>query len=252
MTDPTQPGSGEPDDQPPAPQPGYGAPPPPEYGAPPPGTQPSPPPGYGAPPPGYQPPPPPDQPFGQQPGYGQPEGYGQPGYGAPQYGGYGGAPYKGQQLGLPPQGPNSLASQWMRLLARIIDWLILLIPTGILVRIITGENYAGMTSAEYSGKVFLGTLISVIVGGAYEIYFLTSRGATLGKGWLGIRVAQISDGQKPVMQTAVVRSAVGSVPGLAGFIGGVFQLVNWAWCLWDPNRQCLHDKAAKTVVVSTK
>jgi uncharacterized RDD family membrane protein YckC len=37
------------------------------------------------------------------------------------------------------------------------------------------------------------------------------------------------------------------VPGL----GGVFGLVDALWCLWDSNRQCIHDKPANTVVVNT-
>jgi uncharacterized RDD family membrane protein YckC len=34
-------------------------------------------------------------------------------------------------------------------------------------------------------------------------------------------------------------------------VGGLFALTNEAWLLWDPRRQCLHDKAARTVVVKT-
>jgi uncharacterized RDD family membrane protein YckC len=32
-------------------------------------------------------------------------------------------------------------------------------------------------------------------------------------------------------------------------VGGLFALINESWLLWDPRRQCLHDKAAGTVVV---
>jgi uncharacterized RDD family membrane protein YckC len=141
----------------------------------------------------------------------------------------------------------------MRLVARIIDLIIVGIPTAILLRIITGQGYrGGMTTGTYSAKVFVAGLISLLIGGAYEIYFLTSRGATIGKSAVGMRVAQIADGNIPTMQTALTRWGVAQVPGLAGALGGLFQLVNVLWCLWDPNRQCLHDKAAKTVVVNTK
>jgi hypothetical protein len=34
--------------------------------------------------------------------------------------------------------------------------------------------------------------------------------------------------------------------------GFIFWLINVLWCTWDdPYHQCIHDKAAKTVVVST-
>jgi len=246
MTDPTQPGSGDYGQQPP---PGYGQPPaapPPDYGQPPPAA----PPGYGqAPPPAY----------GQQPppGYGQPAGYGTPGYGpgygAPQYGGpVGGAPYKGQALGLPPIGPNSLASQWKRLLARIIDGIIIAIPTAILFAVFAGgDKFTGYYGGNpYSGKRFVPTLLGLVIGGAYEIWFLTNKGATPGKSILGMRVANISDGKNPEMQAAVMRWAVGSLPQLVPVAGGLFSLVDALWCLWDPNRQCIHDKPANTVVVN--
>jgi uncharacterized RDD family membrane protein YckC len=32
-------------------------------------------------------------------------------------------------------------------------------------------------------------------------------------------------------------------------VGGLFALINESWLLWNPRRQCLHDKAAGTVVL---
>lgn len=240
MTDPTAPGSGDYGQQP---QPGYGQP----AGAPPPG--------YGQQPPAYGQQPP-QQGFGQQPtGYGEQQpGYGTPGYGAPQYGGPVGGSYKGQQLGLPPMGPNSLANPWMRLLARIIDGLILLIPNLVIFGALTdGSGYRGMGGNAFAGgDVLAATLATLVLGAAYEIYFITTKGATIGKSVLGMRVAMIANGEKPDMQTAVTRWGVMSVPQLVPVAGPLFGLVNYLWCLWDENRQCLHDKPAKTVVVTTK
>jgi hypothetical protein len=34
------------------------------------------------------------------------------------------------------------------------------------------------------------------------------------------------------------------------FIGWLFGLLNELWLLRDPNRQCVHDRAARTVVIS--
>jgi uncharacterized RDD family membrane protein YckC len=51
-----------------------------------------------------------------------------------------------------------------------------------------------------------------------------------------------------------VRAAVFALPGIlsAVCVGALFWLLNVLWCTWDqPYRQCLHDKAAKTVVVRT-
>jgi uncharacterized RDD family membrane protein YckC len=34
--------------------------------------------------------------------------------------------------------------------------------------------------------------------------------------------------------------------GLISWLG----IINSLWCLWDPDRQCLHDKVADTIVVN--
>jgi uncharacterized RDD family membrane protein YckC len=36
------------------------------------------------------------------------------------------------------------------------------------------------------------------------------------------------------------------------FVGGWYALLDELWLLWDPRRQCLHDKWAGTVVVRTR
>jgi hypothetical protein len=42
-----------------------------------------------------------------------------------------------------------------------------------------------------------------------------------------------------------------ALPALVPVAGGLFSLRNELWLLWDQQRQCLHDKAARTVVVKT-
>lgn len=224
-----------PPDQPDQPQPPAGPPDP--YGQP----------GYGQPPA-----------HGQQPGYGQPAppygegGYGQPGYGAPG-GGYGGPPYKGQQLGLPPTGVNSLASQWLRLVARIIDGLILIIPVfAVTAALVGADDRSRRGFAQFDADNMLASLVVLAMFAAYEIFFLVTRGATPGKMALGMRVARIADGQKPTPADAAIRWAVPSIGGAIPGVGFLVQLVDYLWCLWDGNRQCLHDKVVKTVVVTTK
>jgi len=222
-------------------------------------------PGAGQPPPyGQQPGAAPPPPYGQPPSYGQPSGYdqpappygaggyGQPGYGAPG-GGYAGPPYKGQLLGLPQSGVNSLASQWMRLLARIIDGLILLIPfIAVTAALVDTSDRSTPGIAQFDVDNLFASLVILAISAAYEIYFLSTRGATPGKMALGMRVARIADGEKPSPSEAAIRWAVPNVPGAVPGLGFLFQVVNGGWCLFDGNRQCLHDKAVKTVVVSTK
>lgn len=183
------------------------------------------------PPGGYQPAPPPPE-------------YGQPPLGA----------YKGSSLGLPHAGPNSLASPWARLGAKILDFLILLVPMISMFVTLAGDALREIEPGDQvdllRGDFVAPSLLFLLLTAVYEVFFLTRSGATPGKSAVGIRVANVADGGNPSVQSAAIRWAVGYIPGYLP-VGAVFSLVNSAWCLWDDNRQCLHDKAVKTVVVNT-
>ncbi|MEV0368592.1 RDD family protein [Streptomyces sp. NPDC050636] len=71
-------------------------------------------------------------------------------------------------------------------------------------------------------------------------------GGTFGKQICGLRVARLEDGQNISLGRAFGRFLV-VIP--MGFVS-ILPLLNLLWCCWDqPFRQCLHDKAATTVVV---
>lgn len=202
-----------------------------------------PPPG-GAPPggPGPYPGPPPGGPYpGGPPSGGGPYGdpYGGP-YGAPQ----GGGPYGPDPLaGMPP-----LANRFKRLVARIIDGLIVSIPISVVFSLST-RNYDPWNDQARS------TSLSIIVAVVYFVYeglMLTTRGQTVGKMLMRIRVAMLDNGAIPEGRPGWTRAAVYSLPEIVPCCGFVFWLVNVLWCTWDkPYHQCVHDKAARTVVVST-
>ncbi|MDI5965997.1 RDD family protein [Streptantibioticus silvisoli] len=190
--------------------PGGGTPP---YGSPPGGTPP-----YGAPPPGGTPPPygppPPGQPYG--PGMADP------------------------LAGMPP-----LANRGKRLVARIIDALLIGVPLGVIM-------YFAFGGFGYNANLrsFWQDLVYGLVYFAYDGYMLTTRGQTVGKMAMRIRVALLDNGATPVGSPGWTRAAVYALPPIVPCCGSVFWLVNVVWCLWDrPYHQCLHDKAAKTVVV---
>jgi uncharacterized RDD family membrane protein YckC len=283
---PGQPGYGQPADQsgytepagqsgyaqpagPPG-QPGYGQP---GYGQP---AYPAPPgqPGYGQ--PGYGQAtygPPPGQPgYGQaagQPGYGQP-GYGQPTpYGSP----YQPYPGTGYGYGYAAKDP-SLAEWWQRLLARIIDGFVLsvlFLPFWIpvfssLVNKLRNINnqYAGNTNSpaaqaairhvtgQFFGEIFLVIIAGLVIAMAYDWLQHGLWGQTLGKRALGTMVVTADTRSKISVGTAGGRAAVYVLPPLVPFVGGLFALLNELWLLWDQQRQCLHDKAARTVVIKTR
>jgi uncharacterized RDD family membrane protein YckC len=177
-------------------QPGYTPPgyPPPPGGAPP-GW--APPPAGGYPPPGNYPPPPPGYP---------PQGYA-PAYGMPRYAGF-----------------------WIRLVAWIIDAIILFVL--VIVLAIT----------------IIGILAIIPVALGYMPFLWWKRGATYGQSMLGLRVVRAIDGGPIDGSTAFVRGIV--MLGEQFLINFLFiGLLGFVWAAFDPQKQAWHDKAAGTVVI---
>jgi uncharacterized RDD family membrane protein YckC len=140
-----------------------------------------------------------------------------------------------------------LGSLPRRLLARIIDSLIIGIPVSLIMIPATGAYDDG-----YSGGSYLHQLVFLLVYFVYEGLMLSSRGQTLGKMAMKLRVGMLDSGALPAGNPGWYRAAVYSLPQLVPCLGFLFWLFNVLSCTWDkPFRQCLHDKAAKTVVVST-
>jgi uncharacterized RDD family membrane protein YckC len=276
---PTQPDSGE-GPQPGPGQPGYPQPPgQPGYGQPGYGQSPGQPgypqppgqPGYGQ--PGYAPPPgqPGYAPPPGQPGYAPPPG--QPGYGQPTPYGSPYQPYPGTGYPYRAKDP-SLAEWWQRLLARIIDGLVLcvlILPIWIpvfssligKVRNINNQ-YAGNLNSpaaqaatshvigQFFGGTVLVTIAALAIAMAYDWLQHGLWGQTLGKRALGTMVVTADTRSKISAGAAGGRAAVYVLPPLVPFAGGLFALLNELWLLWDQQRQCLHDKAARTVVIKTR
>jgi uncharacterized RDD family membrane protein YckC len=87
--------------------------------------------------------------------------------------------------------------------------------------------------------------VTMVVGVAYEAWLTAATGRTLGKRWLGIRPVRL-DGSPLGTGKAFGRAALYAVAALLGWIG----LIDSLWCLWDDDRQCVHDKIVNTLVIN--
>lgn len=212
--------------------------------------------------------------YGQPPDWytGQPH-YGQPGYGYPQAGTGGGRPSAHPRYGpLPPTGPvylppeaspydahwdgtravRVLAGPARRLGARLIDVVVDGIGFCVILSVFVGIAVAIDYEKDEPGPV---AIFFMILGGLASLAWLllydalsTYRwGATPGKLAVGLRVVRSADGWRwPGFGMSLWRSVVPPLLGLLA-VGG---LLDSLWLLWDrPLYQCLHDKAAGTVVV---
>ena len=211
------------------------------------------------------------QPYAQQQGYGpqapygQQQHYGQPPYGqAPQQPGYG-APAS-ELVNIPGAGTFKLADMGQRFLARLIDGVIIGVPLSVLSLVILAAmapsaediafGRATATSFVVTLLIWAGFLLLFSV--AYEVGMLATRGATIGKNLMGLRVASAQTANRPGtglgVNVAGLRWAVLYGPAIVPFVGGLWVLV----CMLSPffdntgGRQGFHDKAAKTWVLSTK
>lgn len=209
---------------------------------------------------------PPQQP--QQPPYGQPGGWSAPP-----------APTAYGAVARTPDG-EALAGWWKRVLARLIDWIIV----WLLALPLTGyflyragadltpafEDYfrqieSGNTSAvpptvtpEMLKWVIAYSVILTLVAIAYEVFFTTRTGATPGKRALGLRV-RLRERPGPLsLQTALTRTLIpmggnlfSSVPIVSTFVS-LLQLADSLLPLVNERKQALHDLMAKTNVVDTR
>jgi uncharacterized RDD family membrane protein YckC len=237
-SEPPPPGPGRPPDD----DPFKKQPPPGEGGGSP--YDPPPPPGGQTPPYGSQPPP-----FGNQPpppGADGPYGAGGDPYGSggDPYGG--GGPYGGDPLaGMPP-----LADSGKRVLARILD----MILVGVVVWLLSwafGVTEYDMDSDKIEvSKSFGQSLVAAVLYVAYDTVMISKSGQTLGKRLFHHRVADLDNGSTPSVQTSLIRALVLWIP-FAFCCACVWTAIAGGWSFFDkPYKQGLHDKAAKTVVVT--
>jgi uncharacterized RDD family membrane protein YckC len=211
------------------------------YAAPPPGAMPPPgyagPPtaGYHAPPPGMYPPAP---------------GYPPPGY---------------PMVPRPAMAPNGqpLAGFGDRFVARLLDGLILgavalvlLIPLFIVVFTQASSLQVDDQGTPPAFGSFVLTILAIEAAAlvlilaatyVYEVEMMYRGGQTVGKRVMKIKIIPLQPGAPLTRGAATRRWLVGQVA--ASFVP-FFNWLDGLWQLWDkPFQQCLHDKAAGTVVV---
>ncbi|MGW3217171.1 RDD family protein [Streptomyces parvus] len=177
------------------------------------------------------PPPPPNDPYGSGAGFGAPD----------------------PLAGMPP-----LAEPGKRILARLIDFLIISIPLYLISLPWGGavdvngdgdDGFGDAVASGYSGQQLLWSIIGLVVYVAYDTYFTHKDGRTLGKRLLKLRVAMLNDGRVPDTGAALMRAVVLWAPALL-CCPCLWWLINIVLMFTDkPYRQGLQDKAAKTVVV---
>jgi len=155
----------------------------------------------------------------------------------------------------PYAGQVSYAGFWIRLLARLLDGLILGIPFAILFGIFgafgalfanssssSDQTAQGAAVALFGGVFLLLYLFALVVTVGYWIYFWGSTGQTLGMRLLRLRIVDAKTGGPIGYGRAAIRLLMTIVNSWACYIG-------WIWVAFDPRKQGWHDKVADSVVI---
>lgn len=167
-------------------------------------------------------------------------------------------PYAGQQPRYVPLAPDGrpLAGLGQRLGARLIDSLVLMVAllvTGGLV----GAGLAGLAEAVGDDSPFIPAVgITAVLLLTFGLQYLHEvelclrwNGRTVGKRLLKIAVVPLDAGV-PLSRGKLAYRWIVSV-GCNLLSNCYVGLLDPLWCCWDkPYRQCLHDKPARTTVVT--
>ena len=146
-----------------------------------------------------------------------------------------------------PQSGVQYATTWSRILARFIDAVIVSVPilvTGFISGILMALLGAPSPSTNGSISMVISMVVNLIGYGFmifYYIYFTGSKGQTLGKKAMKIKVVKERDNSVPGYGAAFLREIVGLIFS-----------IGYLWAIWDSKKQGLHDKIAHTIVIKVQ
>lgn len=132
--------------------------------------------------------------------------------------------------------------------AYLIDLVLVFAVFAVLAGIAFAGLQLGETAVVGAGFFFVTFPLFGLVSVVYKPLMEGKWGQTLGKMAVGIRVVRAADATPIGYGEAFLRWIIGAVIGFVPF-GTAVDLL---WPLWDQYNQTLHDKVAKTIVVSDR
>lgn len=144
----------------------------------------------------------------------------------------------------PTERSDQLAPIGRRALAQVVDGLVVGIPLFVVTLAWGGD----ITDANNDNLVAL-TALWLGVNLFYNTAMIATRGATIGKRLVRIKVVNRTDGSAVSWSYAAVRALIPAVAGLIPVIGFALNIAVYVRAFFHPYRQGLHDAAAGTVVV---
>lgn len=139
--------------------------------------------------------------------------------------------------------PLVLASRWQRLLAKILD-----------VVIVLSGMFGGLLLIAFVARGW-GSILPkflmvawVLSWGVVRIRLLATRGQDFGKAIVGIRIVCENNAPAGIMEAFVWREAINGLIGVIPVVGSIYLIADVLY-IFSPTEQCLHDRLAGTKVV---
>jgi uncharacterized RDD family membrane protein YckC len=155
----------------------------------------------------------------------------------------------------PYTGGQTYAGFWIRVVARLLDGLIVGLPLAVIFTVLalavggfaattsnSDSNTQNTAAGVFSGLFILFYLVAIVASIGYWVYFWGTTGATFGMRVLHLRVVDATTGGPIGIPRALVRWLMSIVNTWACYIG-------WIWVAFDPRKQGWHDKVANSVVL---
>nr|WP_194719740.1 RDD family protein [Cellulosimicrobium arenosum] len=143
-------------------------------------------------------------------------------------GGSDGREGRGARLGLPPEGPGSLATLGRRVVALVVDWTLATLVAYLFFRPAAHGFFEGISALPVWSQPLVFAIENVLL--------VSTLGSTVGHRLLGMRVRRADDPARMVgLGRAVLRTLL-----LCLVVPAV---------VWDTDGRSLHDRAAGTLLV---
>jgi uncharacterized RDD family membrane protein YckC len=150
------------------------------------------------------------------------------------------------------------AGFWIRFVALIIDAIIMTVVGTILTLplrlLMVGSTVTAVQSQDPAaalamlpammGMLGISMLVNIALGLAYEGYFVSNKGGTIGKLALGLQIIHV-DGSRLTFAQAIGRY-------FARLLSAIILYIGFIMAGFDPEKRALHDRICNTLVIYSK
>lgn len=146
------------------------------------------------------------------------------------------------------EGEQALATRWQRLWAAIVDVVVALAAIWLLTVFTPWSPFNLNPGPDLWATGLVNLAIGFITFVVLHGYLLASRGQTIGKVALGIRIVRTDGSRASLGRLLGLRYGIGSAAMAIPVVGNVYAIVD-ALLIFRQSRRCLHDNIADTIVV---